>query len=124
MRINGLRKDFVEFESQKRKRFAKSLDEFIDKRFFTNYDRVDGILGHINLFPHSPVKVMNTPELDRKEQEPSGFGNKLPLQIPGFHPSQLYLMVQTVAAEYSVVLTEAAMYLVLWTVAILLFQMA
>ena len=81
--ISQLRKDFITSEVEKKgEEFGKFLEPFIVKKFLTNYDRPDGILDHINLFPNSLAKVMNTPELDSDVLSTSAFNGTLPLEFP------------------------------------------
>ena len=62
---------------------AKYLEELVQKKYTTNFDRSDGILDCVDLFPNSPVK-MNTPEQDNNQPATSlsPYAGMLPTESP------------------------------------------
>ena len=58
-------------------------ENFTEKEFFTNFDRPDGIIDRLDLFPESPKRVtMNTPELDSAPQDMVLCNGMLPMEFP------------------------------------------
>ena len=83
--VQSERRQFVEIE---RCTYSQVIigfieENFTEKEFFTNFDRPDGIIDRLDLFPDSPKRVtMNTPELDSVPQDMVVCNGMLPMEFP------------------------------------------